>query len=202
VPFENPRRASAPVRVEVFKVKERVPGQTPPILQRVQNLGGLIGQEGIGRPESIPQLDHPFPLARGARRHGGMVELADFQCTQRVRRRRLKSTMGIVQRIVLAVLCMQAAVSANQTQIHLLLLVCTPVPVCASLAMVELRACSAQLDGTRQLQAQKSVNLAQRVRQLSSSDHHPQKTVYQREGTTGARWLASVSAQAAPTLRL
>jgi len=67
-------------RVEVIKVKERVPGQTPPIFQRVQNLGGLIGQEGIGRPESVPQLDHPFPPARGARRRGGMVELADFQC--------------------------------------------------------------------------------------------------------------------------
>jgi hypothetical protein len=28
---------------------------------------------------SVPQLDHPFPPARGARRRGGMVELADFQ---------------------------------------------------------------------------------------------------------------------------
>jgi len=56
---------------------------------------------------------------------------------------------------------MQAAVSADRTRIHLLLLLCTPVPVCASLAMVELRACRAQLDGTRQLQAQQSVNLAQ-----------------------------------------
>ena len=80
MPFENPRRASAPVRVEVFKVKERVPGQAPPVLQRVQNLGGLVSQEGIGRPESVPQLDHPFPPARGARRRGGMLELADFQC--------------------------------------------------------------------------------------------------------------------------
>ena len=66
--------------VEIIEIKERAPGQTPPIFQRVQNLGGLIGQEGIGRPESVPQLDHPFPPARGARRRGGMVELADFQC--------------------------------------------------------------------------------------------------------------------------
>ena len=65
--------------VEIIEIKERAAGQTPPIFQRVQNLGGLIGQEGIGRPESIPQLDHPFPPARGARRRGGMVELADFQ---------------------------------------------------------------------------------------------------------------------------
>jgi hypothetical protein len=66
-------------RVEVIKIKESAPGQTPPIFQRVQNLGGLIGKEGIGRPESVPQLDHPFPPARGARRRRGMVELADFQ---------------------------------------------------------------------------------------------------------------------------
>jgi hypothetical protein len=66
--------------VEIIEIKERAPGQTPPILKRVQNLGGLIGQEGIDRPESIPQLDHPFPPARVARRRGGMVELADFQC--------------------------------------------------------------------------------------------------------------------------
>ena len=65
--------------VEIIEIKERAPGQTPPIFQRVQNIGGLIGQEGIGRPESVPQLDHPFPPARGARRRGGMVELADLQ---------------------------------------------------------------------------------------------------------------------------
>ena len=128
--------------------------------------------------------------------------VARAQAVQRVRRRRSKSTLGIAQRIVLAVQCMQAAVSADRTRIHLLLLLCTPVPVCASLAMVELRACSAQLDGTRQLQAQKSVNLKQRALQLSNSVHHPPKTVQQRAGTTGAQSLASVSAQAAPTLRL
>jgi hypothetical protein len=66
--------------VEIIEIKERAPGQTPPIFQRVQNLGGLASQEGIGRPERVPQLDHPFPPARGARRRGGMVELADFQC--------------------------------------------------------------------------------------------------------------------------
>jgi hypothetical protein len=65
--------------VEIIEIKERTPGQTPSIFQRVQNLGGLASQEGIGRPESIPQLDHPFPPARGVRRRGGMVELADFQ---------------------------------------------------------------------------------------------------------------------------
>ena len=66
--------------VEIIEIKERTPGQTPSIFQRVQNLGGLASQEGIGRPESVPQLDHPFPPARGARRRRGMVELADFQC--------------------------------------------------------------------------------------------------------------------------
>ena len=54
--------------VEIIEIKKRVPGQTPPIFQRVQNLGGLASQEGIGRPESVPQLDHPFPPSRGARR--------------------------------------------------------------------------------------------------------------------------------------
>ena len=66
--------------VEIIEIKDRAPGQTPPIFQRVQNLGGLASQEGIGRPESVPQLDHPFPPSRGARRREGMVELADFQC--------------------------------------------------------------------------------------------------------------------------
>ena len=29
--------------VEIIKIKKGVPGQTPPILRRVQRLGGLIG---------------------------------------------------------------------------------------------------------------------------------------------------------------
>ena len=29
--------------VEIIEIKERTPGQTPSIFQRVQNLGGLIG---------------------------------------------------------------------------------------------------------------------------------------------------------------
>ena len=29
--------------VEIIEIKERAAGQTPPIFQRVQNLGGLIG---------------------------------------------------------------------------------------------------------------------------------------------------------------
>ena len=41
---------------EMIKIKESVPGQTPPMFGRVQNLGGLIGQEGIGRPKSVPQI--------------------------------------------------------------------------------------------------------------------------------------------------
>ena len=46
---------------EMIKLKESAPGQTPPMFGRVQNLGGLIGQEGIGRPKSVPQIDYPFP---------------------------------------------------------------------------------------------------------------------------------------------
>jgi hypothetical protein len=30
-------------RVEIFEIKERAPRQTPPVLGRVQRLGGLIG---------------------------------------------------------------------------------------------------------------------------------------------------------------
>jgi hypothetical protein len=29
--------------VHIIEIKERAPGQTPPVIQRVQNLGGLIG---------------------------------------------------------------------------------------------------------------------------------------------------------------
>jgi hypothetical protein len=33
----------------------------------------------VGGPEGVPQFDHPFPPARGARRRGRVIELADFQ---------------------------------------------------------------------------------------------------------------------------
>jgi hypothetical protein len=65
--------------IHIIEIKERAPGQTPPVIQRVQNFGRQIGQQRIGGPEGVPQLDHPFPPARGTRRRGGMVELADFQ---------------------------------------------------------------------------------------------------------------------------
>ena len=62
----------------IIEVEERAPGQTPPVIQRVQNSGRLISQQGVGGPEGVPQLDHP--PARGARRRGRVIELADFQC--------------------------------------------------------------------------------------------------------------------------
>ena len=52
----------------IIEVKERAPGQTPPVLQRVRNFGRLISQQGVGGTEGVPQLDHPFPPAHGARR--------------------------------------------------------------------------------------------------------------------------------------
>jgi hypothetical protein len=65
--------------IHIIEVKERAPGQTPPVIQRVQNFGRLIGQQRVGGPEGVPLIDHPFPPERGARNRGGMVELADFQ---------------------------------------------------------------------------------------------------------------------------
>jgi hypothetical protein len=65
--------------IHIIEVKERAPGQTPPVLQRFQNFGRLISQQRVGGPKEVPQLDLPFPPARGARRRGRVIELADFQ---------------------------------------------------------------------------------------------------------------------------
>jgi hypothetical protein len=58
----------------------RAPGQTPSVIQRVQNFGRLISQQGVGGTEGVPQFEHPFPPAHCARRRGRVIELADFQC--------------------------------------------------------------------------------------------------------------------------
>ena len=76
-PFESQRRASAPVPESYYRSQGE--GSTPPVIQRVQNFGRLISQQGADPKEYLSLTTHSRQrVARGVV-CGRVIELADFQ---------------------------------------------------------------------------------------------------------------------------